>query len=145
MMGQAGRRLKNAMYTKPLNGIDSKIGGGYKAGESALGGVASDLGKVYDKATKAKGGWAEAQRYAGKYGQKAGLGDAMNIAKDVLSPLSGSGYKSTGAGMLAGGAYGAMSDDTSVVGGMAMGGAAGFASLKAARGIHNRYGSKATK
>lgn len=130
MMDKAKRYLKNTLYTKPLNAVDGAIKNNYRSSEASFG-KAINSGKEFGSAAKAS---FDDLRGKGSSSAMAGA----TVAKDAL----GMTPKSAAVGMAAGGTYGAMSDDTSILGGMAMGGVAGFGAVKGAKAIHGRYGSK---
>jgi hypothetical protein len=144
MLQKIGSFAKDWGITKPLNALDGMVRKSYQSGEGGLGSAISSIkGAGSDMKTAGRRlkdtGTSMINRKSADPSAKLNYKQG---AANALRSVNSSGYKGTAAGMAAGGAYGAMSDDTSVLGGMAMGGAAGFAAVKGSKAIHNKYGAK---
>ena len=114
------------MFTRALQAVNSTYSGG-KAYMSNMAGAAKEYGQGLGRINKMVGP-KETAKVAGY--------DAMRRAKTPMG-------MSVGAGAAVGGAYGAISDDTSVMGGMAMGAAGGFGGNKAFGALKSRFSSAA--
>ena len=135
MTDAIGGSIKST-YRSGVKKFDKVAGGGYGKAQGVYDGYAAK-GREYGDAAKAS--------YADL--RSKGRGDIMSkltVGKDaaLMAPglIPASGNAAIG-GAVAGGAYGASSDNTSVLGGMAAGGLAGFGAVKGGKAMHKRYGT----